>query len=80
LEELSEGDEKLVKIGAAFYWCIGYEVSETLQRRLVSEIIFRRLPGWTRREISEIQEEASEIEELFGIENTTEPAARARRS
>jgi hypothetical protein len=80
LEELSEGDEELIRIGSVFYWCVGYEVSETLQRRLVSEIIFRRLPGWTRREISEIQKEASELEEFFGIQDTTESTTTARRS
>jgi len=77
LDELSEGDERLVTIGAVFYWCIGYELTESRQRKLVAEIIFRRLPGWSRSEIAAVQQKASEIEELFGIENSTRAAARS---
>jgi hypothetical protein len=77
LDELSIGDERLVALGAVFYWCIGYELTESRQRKLVAEVIFRRLPGWTEGEIAAVQQKTSEIEELLGIENSTRAAARS---
>jgi len=70
MDELSEGDETLVKIGSVFNWHIGYELTSSRQRKLVSTIIFRRLPAWTKREITDVKRRAAEIEELFGLENS----------
>ena len=77
MDELSEGDERLVKVGAVFNWHIGYEMTASRQRKLVSTIIFRRLPAWTEREIADVKRRAVEIEELFGIETSTSKAARS---
>lgn len=74
LDEVSEGDQRLLVVGAVFYWCIGYELTASRQRKLVSTIIFRRLPGWTKTEIEAVRRKAAEIEELLGIETALRKA------
>jgi hypothetical protein len=76
-DEVSEGDERLVKVGGVFYWSIGYELTESRQRKLVSTVVFRRLPGWSKSEVAAVHEKAVEIEELLGIENAVRRAARS---
>ncbi len=68
-DELSDGDQDLVQIGAVFYWSIGYELTPTRQRKLVATIIFRRLPAWTKRQLDAVKARANEIEEILGISN-----------
>lgn len=68
-DELSDGDQYLVQIGAVFYWSIGYELTPTRQRKLVATIIFRRLPAWTKRQLDAVKARANEIEEILGISN-----------
>jgi hypothetical protein len=76
-DEVSEGDERLVKVGAVFYWSIGYELTESRQRKLVATVVFRRLPGWSKSEVAAVHEKAAEIEQLLGIENAARRAARS---
>lgn len=66
LGEVSEEDQKLVRPGAVFYWSIGYEGSPGFPRRRISQIRFRRLPGWTKREIKNAEKKAEEFSGLFG--------------
>lgn len=63
LEEISDEDIDLVRPGAVFYWSIGYE--DAPSRRRISQIRFRRLPGWTKREIIESEKKAKEFSSLF---------------
>jgi hypothetical protein len=73
--ELSDDDQHLVEIGAVFYWSIGYELTPSRQRKLVSTIIVRRLPAWTKSEIDAVEKRAAEIEGLLGIENAARKTA-----
>ena len=61
LRQVSDEDLPLVAPGAAFYWCIGYAVSEGGQRSCTSIIRFRRLPRWTRRDIKSLQQQGSAL-------------------
>lgn len=64
IEEVSEADMGLVKIGAIFYWHIGYYDDINGQRSRSSSFRFRRLPAWSRLEIAQAKKEA---DELFNI-------------
>ena len=65
LDEVPESDKALVAVGAIFYWSIGYERSVHGQKRSVSEIRFRRLPTWTKRELADLRREAEEMVQFF---------------
>jgi len=61
IEELSRGDLKLLRPGAVFRWIIGYEMKQNGTKRRVSQIVFRRLPQWTEKEIAEADQEAEKL-------------------
>lgn len=60
-DELSDDDKELVAIGAVFYWSVGYQVEPSAQRSTVSNIRFRRLPVWTRKELEAAENKAKEL-------------------
>ncbi|PYS47784.1 MAG: hypothetical protein DMG13_26990 [Acidobacteria bacterium] len=64
-DEVSDSDQDLVKLGAVFYWIIGYRIELHGQKSMVSTIKFRRLPSWTRRELKRVEERASEFDIFF---------------
>lgn len=61
-EELSDEDLPLLRIGAVFYWNIGYETING-QRRKSSLIRFRRLPDWTQEDWDGILDHAQKLKE-----------------
>ena len=52
INEVSNTQKELVKEGAVFRWSIGYERLRGGNKRKVSSIIFRRLPAWTKKDLS----------------------------
>lgn len=58
IEELSEDNVALLREGAVFRWVIGYQRSKAGTKRRVSEIVFRRLPAWTNRDLAEAKSRA----------------------
>jgi hypothetical protein len=66
VEEVSEGDTPLVKVGAVFYWYIGYRTSEGGQKERVSALRFRRLPAWTASELRAARQKAAALITAFG--------------
>jgi hypothetical protein len=61
LEEVPMDDRDMVKVGATFYWSIGYLIKPHGQQIRASEIRFRRIPGWT---VDEIERASSRAETL----------------
>ena len=51
LNEIGDDDRSELKLGSVFRWTIGYETLPAGQRRRVSQIVFRKLPKWTRADI-----------------------------
>jgi hypothetical protein len=47
ISDLSDDDRSLLREGAIFRWSIGYQKQHGTKRR-VSQVVFRRLPAWTR--------------------------------
>lgn len=64
LEEVSSDDLGLVRVGAEFYWNIGY-VEHRGRRTRESSIRFRRLPAWSQAQIDKAVQEAAELRNIF---------------
>lgn len=65
LDEIAEDDLPLLAPGAVLYRTIGYEQTETGQRKRVSTIRLRRLPAWSRADVERVRMRARELDELF---------------
>jgi hypothetical protein len=53
ISDLSDDDRKLLEVGAVFRWVIGYQRSSGGTKRRVSQVTFRRMPAWSRRDLIE---------------------------
>ena len=60
ISDLDDEDRRLLAPGRVFRWAIGYQRSRGSKRR-VSQIVFRRLPQWTERDLSQAEEEAKAL-------------------
>jgi hypothetical protein len=67
MEEISSDDAPLVVPGAVFYWGIGYLRSPSGSMTRASEIRFRRLPRWSKRDVGRIAERVAELKARTGI-------------
>ncbi len=65
LSEISEDDLKRLRLGSVFRWVIGYERSASGTKRRVSQIVFRDLPAMTKQDISEGEEWAKKVSQLW---------------
>jgi hypothetical protein len=65
-DEITPDDLELLQRGAVFYWTIGYDVSPGGTRRRSSQVKFRRLPAWTKKDIERVRVQGSELFEMFG--------------
>jgi len=68
LEDVSEQDFELLKIGAIFYWSIGYLDRVSGQRIKSSIIKFRRLPTWNDQDLKEARKRAEDSTKNLIIE------------
>jgi len=69
-DDINDADNQLLEIGAVFYWSVGYRISEWGQKTKGSELRFRRLPAWNKRELDAADKRAEELGLLF-VENGT---------
>ena len=74
LDEVSPDDQELLAPGAIFYWTIGSERSPKGTISRFSRIKFRRLPGWTRRDLATVEEEAKRLFAMFGGDDARDEA------
>lgn len=63
--ELAAEDRPLLTPGAVFYWSMGYQVERSGQKMRVSFLRFRRLPSWTKEELSALGKVSPRIEAFF---------------
>jgi hypothetical protein len=61
IDDVSKDDRELLEVGAIFRWSLGYERKVGGTVRKVSSLVFRRLPIWTARELSESRERARSV-------------------
>ncbi len=72
VEEIADSDKNLLKIGAVFYWTIGYRFEPYGQKSSVSTIRFRLLPVWTSNDHQRLSKLASDYDAFFDTSlNTT---------
>jgi hypothetical protein len=60
LDDLTEVERQALKRGSIFRWVIGYQITRTGQRKRASQIVFRQLPRWTKRELDEATRQGQE--------------------
>lgn len=63
ISDISDDDRALLRPGAIFRWTIGYQRTKGGTKRRVSDIVFRRLPMWTKSELSESAKRAKDLAE-----------------
>jgi hypothetical protein len=61
LDEIDQHDIENLKIGGVFRWAIGYQRQPAGTKARISQIVFRQLPQWTKREMQEAEAEATEM-------------------
>lgn len=61
VEDLNPYNLPLLKEGAIFRWIIGYRGGKTSTRSRVSQLTFRRLPAWTKRDLADADQKAKEL-------------------
>ncbi len=65
IDEISPADSTLLEPGAVFYWSIGYADHKGRGRVKESKIRFRRLPGWSQKDIDRAKESGAELAAFF---------------
>lgn len=66
-EDVAPDDRPLIQEGAVFYWDIGRKKTRYGSVENFSEIRFRRMPAWSKRDLERAERKARELkEELFG--------------
>lgn len=65
IDEVTPDDFSLVKKGSIFYWSIGYLDYPGRGRARESKIRFRRLKGWTKKEIDYAKRVGKQFAEFF---------------
>jgi hypothetical protein len=61
VSDLTDDDRELLKPGAIFRWTIGYQRTKGGTKRRVSDIVFRRLPQWTKFDLASAKERAKKL-------------------
>jgi len=61
IADLSDTDRELLKPGAIFRWVIGYQRQRGGTKRRVSQITFRRMPAWSKKDIVDANRKAEGI-------------------
>lgn len=67
IEDVAPDDRHLIERGAVFYWDIGRKQDRFGSVQNFSEVRFRRMPAWSKRDLEKARAEAKELRrELFG--------------
>lgn len=61
IDEVDPNDRDLLREGAFFRLCIGYEISTRGNRRKFTEVIFRRMPAYRQEELEMARQQASAL-------------------
>lgn len=66
LEDLQNDDRELLRIGALFYWYVGYMTTSSGTRIKISLLQFKRLPRWQKSKMNKITEKIEKLRKKFG--------------
>jgi len=67
-EEVSQADKSLVVVGAVFRLAIGYRRRASGTQRRTANLVFRRLPKWTKCEFAEADDTARRLASAIRME------------
>lgn len=68
IADVPDDDLNLIEEGSAFYFSIGYYISECGAKYRSARILFQRLPNWSSDDVLDARKEAEEIHSRFNIE------------
>jgi len=63
--EVDADDRDLLKIGAIFYLTVRRRILITGRHEIASQIVFRRLPAWSKGALAKIDSEATALADFF---------------
>lgn len=63
--EINDDDRPLVVAGAIFRWTVGFLRSSAGTRKRTSQVVFRRLPQWTKNDLARADKQADELSGYF---------------
>jgi hypothetical protein len=63
--EVSDDDQRLLRAGAIFRWVIGFQKLRGGTKQRISQVVFRRLPQWTKEDISNADEISRQWSAIF---------------
>jgi hypothetical protein len=66
LSEINEQDLPKLAVGCTFRWAIGYQRLKTGTKKRTSNLVFRDLPQWTKRDFAEGQADAARLMRFLG--------------
>lgn len=69
LSDVSADDFGLLRVGAVFRWSVGYNRTPAGTRQRASQLHFRRMPAWHRRELKQSRLRAESLSTFFADEN-----------
>jgi hypothetical protein len=75
IEDVDEGDRDLVVPGGIFYFTVGYRIRRGGTRIKGTEIVFRRMPRWSKKDIQRAKERADKLLELMTGDSALERRA-----
>ena len=61
IDDIQEDELSLLKEGAVFSLSIGYRITEGRQRSRETALLFRRLPVWSEKTVSDARKKAAEV-------------------
>ncbi len=70
LSEINTQDLSKLAVGRVFRWAIGYLRIKTGTKKRISNIVFRDLPQWTKRDFVEAQADAARIKRFLGSDQS----------
>ena len=70
LNEINEQDLPKLVVGRVFRWAIGYQRIKTGTKKRTSNIVFRDLPQWTKRDFVEAQADAARLMRFLGSDQS----------
>ncbi len=68
LDDVSEGDKDLLRLGNFFRLCVIHEVLPTGQPRRYTQVVFRRMPAYRRHDLEQSAERGREIARRLRVE------------
>ena len=68
IEDVDVGDRDLVVPGGIFYFTVGYRIRRGGTRIKGTQIVFRRLPAWSKKDIRRAEARANKLSKIMNLD------------